>query len=226
MRTRPAEKIEEYGKLSEDIYAWFLKEMGKPADYDLWQRTQGDVLGPQGQEGQGRLDDGVARRSSASTRRTLRLPHARAANFYFGPPRRASSSSTTTTSATRLIHGIGHFTIRRFSHGLQGTPAWLVRGMGQLLRAREARRRATSRARRSRTTAARAASSTRASSARRTRKDRCRGILREGIAEPMTNLTKLDLNSLNGRPPRQGLVGRRVAHVHPQGAVHRLARGR
>ena len=97
----------------------------------------------------------------------------------------------------RLIHGIGHFTIRAYSHGLQGTPPWLYEAWGNYLE-------------HVKLGAGHIACSTKSNYGgqggivdkgkfnTKDAKDRCRGILREGIAEPMINMTKLDLNSLTG----------------------------
>ena len=93
MMNTPAEKIEEFGKLCEDIYAWFLKEMGKPADFDLWHGRKATfwVL----------KDKKVKDAWLKAWRAKLGLDQIdfdyflKGSNFYSGTARRASSSRTT-----------------------------------------------------------------------------------------------------------------------------------
>jgi hypothetical protein len=195
MMNTPTEKIEEYGKLCEDVYAWFLKEMGKPADYELWPR-KGYIWAFKDKKirdewlKQNRARLGIAEKGLDYALTT--------GQFYSGV---ALWSLVILEGAedirNLLIHNVGHFTISHFARGLQGTPNWLGEGWSHYCE-------------HAKLGAGHVACSSKANYggqggiadkgkfSTKDAKDRCRGLIREGSAEPMTNLSKLDLNSLNG----------------------------
>jgi hypothetical protein len=195
MMNTPSEKIEEYGKLCEDIYVWFLKEVGKPADHPLWGGRKATfwVL----------KDKKVKDAWLGAWRAKLGFDNS-TYDFFLKAGGNFSSDLLACITLEQnddirnaLLHNIGHFTIRAHSHGLQGTPPWLVEAWGNYME-------------HVKLGSGHIACSTKSNYggqggvvdkgkfSTKDAKDRCRGIIREGIAEPMINMTKLDLNSLTG----------------------------
>lgn len=194
MMNTDAKKIEEYGQLCEKTYAWVLKEMGKPADFDLWQHRKATFWV---------IKDKKTRDAWLKAwRPKFGFDQSTFDFFMQGSDFYANLVGVFVMEnnddvRNGFIHGIGHFTIRALSHGLQGTPPWLVEAWGHYLEG-------------SLLGNGHVACSTKSNYGgaggvvdkgkfnTKDAKDRCRGILREGNAEPMVNLSKLDLNSLNG----------------------------
>jgi hypothetical protein len=193
MMNTPAEKIEEYGELAESIYAWFLKEMGKPADHPLWPRKATFWV----------IKDKKMRDVWMKAWRSRFGFNDRTfewllegTNFYTDLTGVIVLEATEDIRNT-FLHGIGHFTISHFSRGLQGTPPWLEEAWGNYIEHVKLGSGHVACSTNSKY-GGEGGKADKGKFSTKDAKDRCRGILREGIAEPMINLSKLDLNSLNG----------------------------
>jgi hypothetical protein len=194
MMNTPAEKIEEYGLLCESVYAWFLKEMGKPADFDLWPRKATFWV----------LKDKKIRDAWLKAWRPKFGFNERGFDFllnetvnFYTDLTAAIVLEVTEDIRNTLLHGIGHFTIHAFSRGLQGTPPWLSEAWGNYIEHVKLGSGHVACSTNSKY-GGEGGKADKGKFSTKDARDRCRGILREGIGEPMINLSKLDLNSLNG----------------------------
>jgi hypothetical protein len=195
MMNTDAKKIEELGNMCEKTYAWCLKEFGKPADYDIWQRRKATFWA---------IKDKKTRDAWLKAWRAKYGFDQATYDFFLNGSGNFYSSllgcvvlENNDDIRNFLLHGIGHFMIDHFSHGLQGTPPWLHEAWGNYCEHVNLG-------------AGHIACSTKSNYGgaggvvdkgkfnTKDAKDRCRGIIREGNAEPMTNMSKLDLNSLTG----------------------------
>lgn len=133
MQQYQPDKVAEFGDLMEKVYAWFVKTMKKPPEFDVFRGNQGHIWVLKDKNAvmdwyknyrnRYSLDDGFG---------TLLE---RGGGNVHHPPQLIATQVPNQSGDIRnqLVHVAGHFLIGHFCRGVEhGTPAWLAEAFGHL----------------------------------------------------------------------------------------------
>jgi hypothetical protein len=167
--------------------------MGKPADYELWPRKADVWVLKDLKTFQAWLKHWRTKYGIGDADYKL----FNEGGAFSGDLVLANAKDRVEDMRNHLVHCTGHFTVRAFSRGVPHTPAWLTEAWGHYCEHAKLGQGHVACSQRAQYGGA-GGIADKGKFSTKDAKDRCRGIIREGTAEPMANLSKLDLNSLNG----------------------------